>query len=535
MKRSILLFIAVAIILLLGFVACQKTPPAELSVSQNDYSVESGGGSVNVNVSTNVDLTVRISDGWITQAGGPSSGSGTYSFTVAHNDGYDARTATITFSNGEQGLSETVTVTQAQQDAIIPSSLEYKLYYESQTLSLPVSSNVDYTVSVSGGDWIKSLGTRGLTSKELQFSIAENSGKATREAVVTITSGSLKQSIKVEQLPTTHRPETKEEWKESFKMIQSIAEGTKQIPELKKKDPATGQWDVETVIEKLLALDDVLYAVPDKAGKNIFIMQRDSSIYPIVLEFDEVDDFDYETGSSSFVFQNQSATQTKSEADLCDRRMISPNSSSKKVLFMSPFQSKLIVDGVNEGSFNVDIDRVKKDLFSVGYDDEHIDYYQDNQVVLSKFFCDNWSEYDLVIIRSHGGLWYKNYQKDPNTGEWIRDSEGNLIALSDPYTVICLRYNGTDDLSFLVDDYSREYYETVKPYIHGSNPGIAIGREWYEATSSKRLPNTIIIPLACHTFETWDDSINQEVEDSFDFFRKNGVIAYCGFRGTTTH
>ena len=115
MKRYILLG---ALGALLSFVvSCQKTPTAELSVSQNEYTVQASGGSVNVSVSSNVDLTVRISAGWITQAGGPSSGGGTYSFTVAHNDGYDARTATITFSNGEQGVSETVTVTQSQQDA----------------------------------------------------------------------------------------------------------------------------------------------------------------------------------------------------------------------------------------------------------------------------------------------------------------------------------------------------------------------------------------------------------------------------------
>ena len=322
MKRSILLG---ALGALLSFVvSCQKTPTAELSVSQNEYTVQASGGSVNVSVSSNVDLTVRISAGWITQAGGPSSGGGTYSFTVAHNDGYDARTATITFSNGEQGVSETVTITQSQQDAIIPGSLEYQLFYEAQTFSLPVSANVDCSVSVSGGDWIKSLGTRGLTTKQYQFSIAENTSKTPREAVVTITSGSLKQSIKVEQLPTTHSPETKEDWDKSVDISYAIYQVIDTIVE----SFGDGSLDGQAIKNKLSTNEDIIEVVVFES--SVAVMQRDS----IWLNYSLKSPEDGALSMADYPISEWKSSQGKSRSSIESRAFVS----SGKAYIYAPFQ-----------------------------------------------------------------------------------------------------------------------------------------------------------------------------------------------------
>ena len=192
---------------LLILAACQKTPTPELTLSQRDYSVESAGGNLSVSVSSNVDITVRISADWITQTGKPSGQSGAYSFSVSNNDTYDSRKATITFSNSASGVSETVNVIQDQQDVIIPGNLEYELYYPAQTFTLPVSSNVEITVSTQAS-WLKSQGTRGLSSKNFSFSVEENTAKEPREARIEISSGALRQTIKVVQLPTDHFPES---------------------------------------------------------------------------------------------------------------------------------------------------------------------------------------------------------------------------------------------------------------------------------------------------------------------------------------
>ena len=386
MKRF-LLFAAIGALLSL-VVSCQKTPTAELSVSQNEYTVQASGGSVNVSVSSNVDLTVRISAGWITQAGGPSSGGGTYSFTIAHNDGYDARTATITFSNGEQGVSETVTITQAQQDAIISGSLEYKLFYEAQTFSLPVSTNVDCSVSVTGGDWIKSLGTRGLTTKQYQFSIAENTGKTPREAVVTITSGSLKQSIKVEQLPTTHRPVTKEEWKSSFKETETITKTKFEVLSQLKK---SGITDVGKITQELLKIDGVIDAIPNRNKTVISVMQKDSIWLDLFL---------YNPNSKSTF--NSSNTNKKYSSSLATRTTSSSNgagSAKRKALILAPFQR----------DFNEPLtEDYKQEEWDLTWSDMLEPYFVvepllDSQADIYHFTGKELSDdYDFVLISTHG-------------------------------------------------------------------------------------------------------------------------------------
>ena len=394
MKNSILLFFASAISLLLCFVACQKTPTAELSVSQNEYTVQASGGSVNVSVSSNVDLTVRISAGWITQAGGPSSGGGTYSFTVAHNDGYDARTATNTFSNGEQGESETVTSTQSQQDAIIPGSLEYQLFYEAQTFSLPVSANVDCSVSVSGGDWIKSLGTRGLTTKQYQFSIAENTGKTPREAVVTITSGSLKQSIKVEQLPTTHFPETEEDWNRSVELSKKI---TTEKTAIMKKMKNDGVTDINRIVESLQTINGVISAVPNEDGSSVTLLQRDSTRYVVFLN-NPIIYSDYDPAKFIRDYLDKSKKSSSSSVRTDTRSSIVKKGGN--ALILSPFQSSLsYIADYWESELSNYFDCVK--------------YWPDSDADATKFLGGYLSDFDFIIICTHGNTAY-DYGKEVN-------------------------------------------------------------------------------------------------------------------------
>ncbi len=525
MKRATILVVLGAI---LSLAACQKTPVAELSVARNDYSVEASGGSINVDVSSNVSLTVSISENWVTQAGAPSAGSGTYVFSVKHNDGYDSRTATISFSNAERGVYETVTVTQAQQDAIIPGGNEYSLFYEEQTFSLPVSSNVDFSVSVSGGEWIKSLTARGMTTTTLQFSIEENSGKSTREALINISSGNLRQSIKVKQVPTTHRPNTKEEWTESYATTQRIAELTEQIPELQHPN-AGGEWDTKAIVDKLIEQEEVLYAVPDRSGKTIFIMQRDSTILPVVLEYDEEDDSGQEEGSEAIasVLESIETTGTRSETEDDGRKKVSPKGSGKKVLILSPFQSSHVVGGEEEGNMNINIRTLTPLLNAAGYDD--INYLHDDQVTLEHFYGDFWLEHDLILLRTHGGHWYKEYLKDPDTNEYILDAQGHRIPLSDPYTVVTVCESR--DLSFL-NTLDLEERTLLRRFIKGGSVGLAVGREWFENSmhGTGKFPDSILILLSCHSYETWDDVLDTSVDAFHDAF--SGMISYCGFNGT---
>ena len=447
MKRSILLFIAAALCLLLCFVACQKTPTAELSVSQNEYTVQASGGSVNVSVSSNVDLTVRISAGWITQAGGPSSGGGTYSFNVAHNDGYDARTATITFSNGEQGVSETVTITQSQQDAIIPGSLEYQLFYEAQTFSLPVSANVDCSVSVSGGDWIKSLGTRGLTTKQYQFSIAENTGKTPREAVVTITSGSLKQSIKVVQLPTTHLPETDTEIEKSVGWTNKISD---RISVIKDSLSSLGKASPEIMAEHFKHIDNVIVSEVINNGSTIALVQRDGIVLNIFLE-------QFGPDGSFGSRPNRHLSSASSSAGIAsqsiDNRIVTRSDVGSEGMVINKRGKALILCAV-QVQYDPPVEEWKETLSSF-FDKVDVLTDADGKEDITKFKGDYLDQYDFILIYAHGGIGYYSLNTFTN---WWNDTWLNNWFGEDHYHDVV---NGV----FIMQSTTRYSSEAVKKYI----------------------------------------------------------------------
>ena len=90
-------------------------------------------------------------------------------------------------------------MTQKQKDAIIVAKNEYTLDAVGGDLNFEVNSNVDFKVDTSV-DWIKqNVGSRGLETKPLSFTIDENTSDESREGLIIITSGDLKQEIKVLQ------------------------------------------------------------------------------------------------------------------------------------------------------------------------------------------------------------------------------------------------------------------------------------------------------------------------------------------------
>lgn len=168
-------------------------------LTKNEYDVGSGGETIQVELRSNVDYEVQLpSDGWITENMTRAFSSHTHYFTVAANDTYDLRTAEITFINKENNVAETVKVTQVQRDAIVVAQSEYTVPAEGGSLDFTVNTNVDFTVESSVA-WITQTETRGLTEIPLHFTVAENTTDEAREGIITLSSGELKQAIRVIQ------------------------------------------------------------------------------------------------------------------------------------------------------------------------------------------------------------------------------------------------------------------------------------------------------------------------------------------------
>ena len=172
-----------------------------LILTQKEYLVGSDGETIQVELKSNNTYQIEMpSVDWITTADTRALSTYTHYFTIAPNDTYDAREAVIRFVDRENGLEQTVTVTQMQRDAIIIAQSKYEVSWKEQTLDFAVQANVDFTVSTDA-DWITQTETRGLTEHVLHFDVAANESEEVREANITLRSESagIEQAIKVRQ------------------------------------------------------------------------------------------------------------------------------------------------------------------------------------------------------------------------------------------------------------------------------------------------------------------------------------------------
>ena len=172
-----------------------------LILTQKEYLVGSDGETIQVELKSNNTYQIEMpSVDWITTADTRALSTYTHYFTIAPNDTYDAREAVIRFVDRENGLEDSVKVTQVQRDAIIIAQSKYEVSWKEQTLDFAVQANVDFTVSTDA-DWITQTETRGLTEHVLHFDVTANESEEAREATITLRSESagIEQAIKVRQ------------------------------------------------------------------------------------------------------------------------------------------------------------------------------------------------------------------------------------------------------------------------------------------------------------------------------------------------
>jgi len=182
----------------------QEGSKPTIVLTQNEYTVASEGETIKVELKSNVNYDIQLASvDWIKESSSRAMSVATHYFEVASNEGYDARSAEILFVNKDNGLSEKVTINQMQKDAIIVAKNEYTVDATGGDLKLEVNTNVDFKVE-SSVDWMKqNTESRGLEAKPLSFTIAENTADKAREGMISITSGDLKQEIKVIQKAKT--------------------------------------------------------------------------------------------------------------------------------------------------------------------------------------------------------------------------------------------------------------------------------------------------------------------------------------------
>ena len=169
-------------------------------ISDNDIVVSDASQQISFDVETNIDFSVIDPDvDWLHPVVTRGLTTHTLTYTVDENTTYDSREAQIVVKNNATNITQTVTVTQAQKDAIVLAKSEYEIELEGGALDFDIQTNVEVTVSISedAQSWITQLQTRGLETRTLYFDIAPYDGDATREGTITISGGNATQTINV--------------------------------------------------------------------------------------------------------------------------------------------------------------------------------------------------------------------------------------------------------------------------------------------------------------------------------------------------
>ena len=180
-------------------VTVTQAQTAVLTLSTTEQNFDSEGGTFEVEVEHSVDYDVKISDDWVTQIESRAVETSTLHFAVAENTTYGERKATITIKGGD--ITETITVVQTQNSAIILSTPTVNLPQAGGAFTVKLKANIDYEYEIKV-DWIKSIETRALTEHSLRFEAEANPSYDKRDGEIIIKGDGFSETVTVTQAQT---------------------------------------------------------------------------------------------------------------------------------------------------------------------------------------------------------------------------------------------------------------------------------------------------------------------------------------------
>lgn len=199
--KKILFYATVALTVLL--VSCQnkeKAPDAVNLTSPATVNVPVEGDVVSITFNANVAWTAKSSQNWLTlsPAQGEAGDKITVKASAVKNEAYDARQAEVTITAGT--ASAKVTIIQGQTDALDIATKEYEVGAEGGDVEIIVAANVNYNVVIPDAvDWITSSASKGLVESKIYLTVSSSYDLEERTANVTITDGTLSQTVKITQ------------------------------------------------------------------------------------------------------------------------------------------------------------------------------------------------------------------------------------------------------------------------------------------------------------------------------------------------
>lgn len=169
-----------------------------LSTKTFDLTNEAQKITVKLQANSEYEIQMPAAD-WISEETTKGLEEYTHVYNIKENTGYDSRTAYIIYKIKDTDIKDTVTINQAQKDAIVIGTDSYDVDYNANTIDIKVNTNVDFESS-SDVDWITKVPeTKGLTEKTISYAVAINNTTEERVGHITFTYGDIEQKVTVTQ------------------------------------------------------------------------------------------------------------------------------------------------------------------------------------------------------------------------------------------------------------------------------------------------------------------------------------------------
>lgn len=169
------------------------------------FEVDAKGGSIEVNLSTDIDFEVIIPEkiDWVTRIQTKSLEKRTFNLNVLPNSQTEEREAEITVKDVNSDVAQTLTIKQKVGQIIVEQN-EFEVQFKGETITIPYSSDIECNVIIpeSAQSWISVVETKSIESHSVQLSIALNETENERTATVSIQdiNSPISQDIKITQM-----------------------------------------------------------------------------------------------------------------------------------------------------------------------------------------------------------------------------------------------------------------------------------------------------------------------------------------------
>lgn len=161
----------------------QKGMTPSIVINGTTFNVSAQGGTVDVDVTSNVDYTVTFAADWVTRNGN--------TYTVKPNDTTKERSVVITYSYGD--TSSAVVIKQSGRNeytvSVNPTSIEAEA--AGGTFNFTVTSDGNYTMQELSADWVHVSGQT--------VTVDENTSSSARNTTIVFTVDNSRAELKINQ------------------------------------------------------------------------------------------------------------------------------------------------------------------------------------------------------------------------------------------------------------------------------------------------------------------------------------------------